>query len=154
MTQMNILDVINMVYPGQSELGNVTVGQGLDGKLFITKWTVPNLPQPTVEELEAMIPDLQKQFDLWYFVTIGQPQLMPYLDTVAQERQYDSAISCASYVSSTIPAWKAQADAFVSWRDSVFTYTIAQVQLMQSGERSVPTFEEFKTELPEMVWPS
>lgn len=153
MTTMTIVDVVNIIYPGQLELGNVTFGQG-DNGIVINSWAVPNQPEPTVESLESQIPSLQAQFDLWYFVNIGQPQLMPFLDSVAQERQYDSAISCASYVSSSIPAWKAQADAFVNWRDSVFTYTIAQVQLMQSGQRSVPTFEEFKTELPEMVWPS
>lgn len=154
MTQMTIVDVCALVYPGQQDLGNITFGQDAGGPIFITSWNVPNIPQPTVEELEAMIPDLQNQFDLWYFVNIGQPQLMPYLDTVAQERQYDSAVSCASYISSTVVQWKAQAEAFVSWRDSVFVYTIAQVQLMQSGSRTVPTFEEFKTELPQMVWPS
>lgn len=154
MTTMTIVDVVNIIYPDQLKLGNVTFGLDDNGQIFITKWTVPDEPEPTVQSLEAQIPSLQAQFDLWYFVTVGQPQLMPYLDTVAQRRQYDSAISCASYINSTIPAWKAQAEAFVSWRDSVFTYTIAQVQLMQSGQRSVPSFEEFKTELPEIVWPS
>jgi hypothetical protein len=154
MTKMTIVDVCSMVYPGQYELKNIAFGQDSDSPIFITKWTVPNIQEPTAQELEAMIPDLQSQFDLLFFVNVGQPQLMPLLDIVAQERKYNSAISCASYVSSTIPEWKAEADAFVSWRDSVFTYTISQVQLMKSGQRSVPTFEEFKTELPAMVWPN
>lgn len=153
MTTMTIVDVVNLVYSGQQELGNVAFGQNPDSPIFITKWSVPDVPQPKVEELEAMIPDLQNQFNLWYFVNVGQAQLMPFMDSVAQQRQYDSAISCASYVSSSIPQWKNEADVFVGWRDSVFSYTIAQVQLMQSGQRSVPTFKEFQTELPEIVWP-
>ena len=153
MTAMNILDVINIVYPGQSDLGNVTVGQ--DGNnIFITMWKVPNEPQPTTEKLLAMIPSLQNQFDLTYFVTNGTPLIAAYCDSVAQEKQYDSAVSCASYVSSTIVSWREQALAFVAWRDSVYSYAIAQEQLMQSGKRSIPTFEEFKTELPDIVWPS
>ncbi len=111
------------------------------------------VPQPVIANLQAMIPSMQNQFDLWYFVNTGQPQLMPYLDTVAKQRQYDSAISCASYSTSSVAQWKSEAEAFISWRDAVFTYTIEQVQLMQSGERSVPSFDDFKTELPEIVWP-
>jgi hypothetical protein len=79
--------------------------------------------------------------------------LSSYIDVVAQQRQYENAVSCASYISSSIPQWKNEAETFVSWRDEVFTYTIAQIQLMQSGSRSIPSFEEFKTELPEIVWP-
>jgi hypothetical protein len=153
MTQMTIIDVCTLTYPGQIDLGNIVFGQAETGPIFITKWTVPDVEQPTIQFLESLIPNLQIQFDLWYFVNIGRPQLKPYLDNVAQERQYDSAISCASYISSTVPQWKNEATAFVSWRDSVFNYMIDQITLMSNGERSVPTFEEFKNELPVITWP-
>lgn len=153
MTQMTVVDVANMVWPGQVGLLNIIFGENVAGELSISRWNVPNVEEPTIQAILDMIPSLQSQFDLWYFNQIGTPQLMQYLDEVAAQRQYNSAISCASYVSSTVPSWKAQADAFVSWRDSVFTYTIEQVALMQAGDRSVPTFEEFKGELPVINWP-
>lgn len=153
MTAMNILDVINIVYPGQFELGNLTVGQ--DGtNIFITMWKVPNVAQPTTVELEAMIPSLQNQFDLTYFVTQGAPQLAAFVDSVAQQQQYADGVSCASYINSTNNVWKAQAEAFIAWRDSVYTYVIAQEALMQSGARSIPAFAEFQTELPVIAWPA
>ena len=154
MTTMNIADVVNMVYPGQLALGNVAFGQNAGEPIFITKWTVPGEPMPSRESLEAMIPSLQSQFDFMFFVTQGTPLIAAYVDTVAQQRNYDNAVSCASYVNSTIMSWQAQALAFVWWRDSVYSYAIAQQQLMQSGQRSIPTFEEFQSELPAMVWPS
>lgn len=157
MTTMTIVDVVNIVYPGQLAAGNVTFGQ--DGTIpnspiFITSWNVPNQPQPTVESLEAQIPTLQNQFDLSYFVTYGTPQLAAFVDSVAQQKQYADAVSCASYINSTVTSWKAQATTFIAWRDSVYNYVIAQETLMQSGSRTVPSFSEFQTELPVINWPS
>ena len=40
----------------------------------------------------------QAQFDLWFFVTYGTPQLGAYVDSVAQEKQYANAVSCVSYL--------------------------------------------------------
>ena len=153
MTKMTIVDVINIVYPNQISLGNVTLGCADGVNIFITSWNVPNESEPTVQSLLDMIPSLQHQFDLDYFKSVGNVQLMQYLNVVANEREYDTAISCTSYSSSTILQWKSEADVFISWRDSVFAYTIEQIALMESGQRSIPTFEEFKTELPVIVWP-
>jgi hypothetical protein len=154
MTQMSVVDLVKLAYPGQIELNNIGFVINMGKDISISHWSVPGVTEPTITDLEAMMPEFQKQFDLLYFVNTGPQQLLLYLDSIAQQRQYDSAISCASYVSSTVPAWKEEADTFIAWRDSVFSYTIAQVELMQSGQRTVPTFEEFKTELPEMFWPS
>lgn len=154
MTTMTIVDVVSQVWPGQQELGNVRFGQNPGEPIFITTWTVPDIPEPSVEELEAMIPGLQTQFDIWYFINHGTPLIEPFMDSVAAQRQYTSTITCASYANSTVPEWKAQAEAFVAWRDQILSYTMTQVQLMQGEQRSVPTFEEFITELPVIVWPS
>jgi hypothetical protein len=154
MTTMTIVDVVNIVYPGQFALKNVAFGQDGNSPIFITKWSVPNVAEPTVESLIAQIPLLQKQFDLLYFQSVGTPQLVSYIDSVAQKRQYENAVSCASYANSGVASWKAEASAFIAWRDSVYNYAIAQEALMQSGTRTVPTFAEFQTELPLIVWPS
>lgn len=153
MTTMNIVDVVNILYPDQFELGNVTFGQDVTGPIFITKWTVPGIDEPTIEFLESQIPSLQNQFDLSYFINVGTPELAKFIDSVAQQKQYADAVSCASYGSSTNSTWQTEATAFIAWRDSVYTYVIAQEALMQSGQRAVPTFDEFQTELPVIVWP-
>lgn len=153
MTTMTIVDVVNIVYPGQLALGNVMFGAETPGNIFITYWNVAGVEQPSVESLLAQIPALQAQFDLVYFNADGTPQLTAYIDSVAQQQRYDNAVACASYVNSTVALWASQAHAFISWRDAVYSYVDAQYQLMESGSRSVPTFAEFQTELPVIVWP-
>ena len=154
MSVMSVVDISNYAYPGQISLGNILFGQDVNGLLFITKWTVPDVDEPTIEQIEAMAPIYQNQFDLACFVSDGTPALAKYIDSVAQQRQYTDAVSCASYVTSTNAAWAAQAVAFIAWRDTVYDYVITQEALMASGARPVPTFAEFETELPVIVWPS
>lgn len=48
-----------------------------------------------------------------------------YLDAVAARKGYDSANSCISYINSTNAAWKADAAAMNTWRDSVWAICIA-----------------------------
>lgn len=79
-----------------------------------------------------------------------------HVDATAQERQYDNATSCASYVNSTNPAWAAEASAFVAWRDAVWVYAFAELDKVANGERQQPTVSEFIGELVAsvpMVWP-
>lgn len=80
-----------------------------------------------------------------------------HVDVTAQSRQYDNAVSCASYATSTNPVWAAEAAAFVAWRDAVWTYSFAELAKVENGERAAPTVEVFVAELVDavpMVWPS
>lgn len=76
-----------------------------------------------------------------------------HLDAIARERGYSSAVSCASYVSSTNALWRAEAEAFVAGRDAVWTYAFAELASVQSGSRAVPSVAEFIAELPAIEWP-
>lgn len=153
MTAMTIVDVCNYAYPNQQKNGNITFGQDGNGPIFITYWNVSGVMQPTVEALQAMIPTYQHLFYYDYFVDVGLPMLEQYIDSVAQQKNYSSSVSCASYVNSTNTQWKNESIAFIAWRDSIYTYVIAQQGLMQSGVRTIPTFAEFQTELPTITWP-
>jgi hypothetical protein len=153
MTTMTVIDVVNIDYPGQLEAWNIVFGQDDVGSIFITKWDVPDIDKPTIQQLINRIPILQNEFDLNYFKTVGQQKLQLFLDSVAQQRQYSTAISCASYFNSSHSDWKLESEAFIEWRDNVFIYTLAQIILMDSGQRSVPSFEEFQDELPQISWP-
>jgi hypothetical protein len=79
--------------------------------------------------------------------------IQSHVDAVAQERNYDSGTSLAGYVVSTNPAWAAEAQAFVAWRDAVWVYAYAELDKVAGGQRQVQDVEDFVTELPEMVWP-
>jgi len=76
------------------------------------------------------------------------------IEAVAAERSYSSAVSLASYVASSIPLWQAEAQAFVAWRDAVWTYSLAELAKVQAGQREAPaTTAAFVAELPVIEWP-
>lgn len=76
-----------------------------------------------------------------------------HIEATARSRQYDGALSLASYVTSSVPGWAAEANAFVAWRDAVWTYALAEMAAVQEGERAPPTVEALLSELPVMTWP-
>lgn len=92
------------------------------------------IPEPTVEELQQQLTD----------------QVQAYIDEKAHEKNYDNGFACASYVSSSVPKFKAEADAFVLWRDQVWTYCYEQLDLFLKGDREVPT--DIIAELPPLEW--
>jgi hypothetical protein len=154
MLEMTIVDVVNMKYPGEYDKGNVSFGRDFTGPVFITKWDVPSVPKPSSEELEAMIPELKPQFDLAYLLKAGSAMIMAHLEAVAKERQYQSALHCASYASSTNEQWQQEARAFIKWRDDVWMYAYSELALIQAGDVPVPSVESFMEGLPGISWPS
>lgn len=75
------------------------------------------------------------------------------VDTVAQERSYDSGLTCSSYLGSTNSGWAAEAAAFVAWRDAVWAYAYAELAKVEAGEREQPELAELIGELPAINWP-
>jgi hypothetical protein len=71
------------------------------------------------------------------------------VEEVARDRQYNSAAHIASYVASTVPAWQAEATAFVAWRDKVWLHAF---QLMGTLTE-IPELEEVISGLPQITWP-
>ncbi|MBB5040797.1 hypothetical protein [Shinella fusca] len=76
------------------------------------------------------------------------------VDTTAREKLFRDGVTLASYVSSTNPQWAAEATAFVSWRDGVWTYSYAELYKVQVGQREQPTVDAFLAEMPVVEWPS
>ncbi len=79
--------------------------------------------------------------------------LQVLVDGTAQARGYDSGVTCASYLGSTIPSWAAEAVAFVAWRDAVWAHAYAELDKVTTGQRPQPTVAELIAELPVMTWP-
>lgn len=76
-----------------------------------------------------------------------------HIEAAAHTRQYDGTVSIATYVNSTVPAWAAEAQAFIAWRDAVWAYALAELASVMSGQRAMPTIEALIDELPDLVWP-
>ncbi|WP_319568273.1 hypothetical protein [Cohaesibacter marisflavi] len=101
--------------------------------------------------------------DYWDGTVFGQVPLtqadytnaiQAMLDDAAKVRLYDSAATMSTYVSSTNEQWAAEAAAMVAWRDAVWLYAYAQLDLVQSGQRTQPTVDELLAELPTPTWPA
>ncbi|AWC21372.1 hypothetical protein CO731_00823 [Aminobacter sp. MSH1] len=95
--------------------------------------TIRPAPPPSVDDYKAAI--------------------VAILDSKAQERRYDNAVSISTYVNSTNPSWAAEAAAFVGWRDAVWVYVYTELDKVMTGKRLQPTIAAFLEELPTMVWP-
>lgn len=72
----------------------------------------------------------------------------------AHARDYASAESIAGYVNSTVPAWAAEGQAFVAWRDAVWIYAFTELDRVTNGEREQPTIDDLIAELPVIEWPA
>lgn len=75
-----------------------------------------------------------------------------HIDATAQSKQYTNGFALASYVTSTVPQWKAEAETFVAWRDSVWVYVYQELEKVESGIRPQPTIQELLSELPTIQW--
>lgn len=80
--------------------------------------------------------------------------LQNFINSVSMQKQYESALHCATYATSTVAEWASEAQAFIAWRDSVWTYSYAELEKFENSERQPVSFEDFLTELPTIVWPN
>jgi hypothetical protein len=83
-----------------------------------------------------------------------QRAIEAHVEAGAAQRGYSSSPSCAGYVASTVPKWKAEALAFIAWRDAVWVYVYNALNKVKKGERPVPTVPGLIAELPALVWPN
>jgi uncharacterized protein (UPF0297 family) len=150
---MNIVDVCKIKYPGQVESWNIQFGQdSQDSPIVIKYWAVPNIAQPTEAELEAEIPQYQHQFDVETFKSDIDKKVNDLLLATAQSRGYSSVNSIISYAVSSNVQWKAEADAFVTWRDQIWEQVYIEYMAIDAGG-SIPDEDAFIATLPQIVWP-
>lgn len=105
--------------------------------------------------------------DTWNGITYERPQateahltqsdyaaaIQQHVDATAQARGYHDGFALAGYVMSTVPAWVAEASAFIAWRDSVWIYAYAELAKVLAAGREQQTITELIAELPAMEWP-
>lgn len=151
---MNIRDLCVIKYPGQVEAFNIMFGQdSQDSPIVIKYWAVPDVAQPTEAELEAEIPQYQHQFDVETFKSDIDRKVNDLLLSTAQSRGYSSVNSIISYAVSSNVQWKAEADAFVAWRDKVWEQVYIEFNAIDAGG-SIPDEDAFMSTLPQIAWPS
>ena len=86
-------------------------------------------------------------------VVAMQNAIDAYVENTAKARGYNSAAHAATYISSTIPEWAKEAQAFVAWRDSVWMQVFRLFGEVEAGNRRPPTSaEEILVTLPQINW--
>ena len=70
----------------------------------------------------------------------------------AQEKDYDSEQSIASYATSTNEDWKAEAQQFVQCRDTVYEYSLGVLSDVQAELIEPPTMHDFLKDVPDFNW--
>ncbi len=104
----------------------------------------------TDDEVEAITFDPP---DIGPTITDYENAIQSRVDQTARERQFRDGVTLASYIGSTKPKWAAEAQAFVAWRDNVWSYAYSELAKVQAGQRSQPTVVDFVAEFADIAWP-
>lgn len=106
--------------------------------------------KPAWAEIEALAITIAAAATMRLF----EETIEAHIEATATERGYAGSTRIATYVASTKPAWKAEAEAFLAWRDDIWEYAFAELASVQAGDRDEPTIEAFIAELPAITWPA
>lgn len=74
-----------------------------------------------------------------------------FMDSKAQELNYDSIFTAITYENDTNVKFAKEAEAFKAWRSQVWTICYTVLDDVLAGNRTMPTKEELIAELPELV---
>jgi hypothetical protein len=148
---VTLADIIENKFPNADLTQQVIIVDRKDGNgPKISKWDSSLGPIPTNAQIQSWIPEVT----LLKFRSKAEQLIEEYISNTAKSRGYDSTLSITSYISSTIPQWKAEADTFIAWRDEVWGWAIDQFSRIGSGEIPIPTLDEIKQAIPQITWPS
>jgi hypothetical protein len=75
------------------------------------------------------------------------------LDAFAKTRNYDDVKSVATYVNSSVPQFKAEAERVIALRDQSYANLYQFIQEVTTGVKPVPkSYAEVQVVLPELTW--
>lgn len=152
---INIVDIIEYLYKGEINKGNVTFKQeSVESGVQIVTWNINGVPQPTEQELidYGIVHARAIEINLTAINAAQQSQLV--IDSTARSKGYGDGVSCASYATSTNIIWKNESVAFIAWRDSVWDYLYALLARISGGSDPIPSVQEILNGIPPMVWPN
>jgi hypothetical protein len=82
-----------------------------------------------------------------------QAAVEAHVEATARARNYMSAVSCASYAASTNAVWRAEAAAFIAWRDRVWESVFAAFDKVSAGGEA-PALSALIASLPQIDRPA
>jgi hypothetical protein len=157
-------------YTGQSELGPDDLSP-LEPGVYLIPAGVVEIEPPAAPNGQAA----QWIGAAWQLVTLPTPEVVPNpapptpeqlidsltaaiqqrLDGFARTRKYDSMLSACTYTTSTMPKFKAEAQACVNLRDATWAAAYALLDKVQAGTRAMPaSITDIEADLPALVWPA
>lgn len=146
---MNLSDILLILYPDADRRNDIVVQDDGSG-LYIKHWDEDLYgPQPTEQSLLDQIPDLQ----LAYLQQQVEASIRELVEAKPLERGYDNLMTLTSYTTSSNAQWKAEAEAFIAWRDSIFEYSYQVLADVQAELISLPSFDDFMAKVPTLTWP-
>jgi len=77
-----------------------------------------------------------------------------HVEQQARAWSYNSAAHLASYATSTVPQWSAEASAFVAWRDAAWLAALAMLDAVQAGGDMPDSPAAFIATLPVITRPT
>ena len=146
---MKLAEIIPLVYPDADMLTNVRVQDNGKGQ-FLAYWDEGKLgPKPSEQDIldqmsTVQLAFMQKQIDI---------AIRELVEAKPLERGYDNVMTLSSYTTSGNAQWKAEDDAFIAWRDSVFAYAYQTLADVQAELIPLPSLEDFMAGIPTLTWP-
>ena len=145
---MQILHAVDLTIDGENYGSQLIPITSCIGQTIVRYMTDNDIIIPIeAENLE----DETELSDERLFVIV-QENIQAYMDTFAHTRDYDNAIYCISYGSSTVPRFKNEAKRMMVYRDLCWAIGNDFVFKYRSGERDRPTLEEVMKALPVLSW--
>ena len=84
-------------------------------------------------------------------VGLFSAEIQKHLDDKARAKGYDSILSACSYANSTVATFKAEATAFLKWRDDVWSFASDFLAKVEAGTQKPPaSVQEFLALLPKL----
>ena len=138
---MDIPNILRFMHPDAIW----SVGEDYDS----LRWPEQVVNKPTLEE----ITEAETGYNEKIIFNSFKISVQSLIEKVAEYKQYQSALHCTSYATSTNIQWKAEAQVFIAWRDAVWNYLYAQLVLIMNKTRPIPTVAQLNAELPVIQWP-
>lgn len=150
---MNIVDIVNLKYPGSVERGLVTfVQHSIEEGIQISSWNVEGVEKPSESELIEEAHLYQSEFERNNLKIRVSRLIQKVLDDKAKEKDYDNEINIATYINSTNAIWKKESEDFLKWRDSVWEYAQSVLSGIENGDIEPPSEAEFIADIPPFTW--
>lgn len=112
---------------------------GMAGEIWNMREDLDIIPAENEQSDEALIK----------LVQIGIQQRLDYM---ASLKEYDNAVSILTYLGSTDPIFKAQAEKFNAWRDACWATARKIREDVQAGKIARPTYAEVMALIPAFEW--